>query len=164
GSLVASQCWNQKEGFQRTLNFYCGGEASSPATPPTGTYQVVVTASDAFTFDGVTSRTIEADLSNVYVPAVMLTMNSGKIIRIDWQWWKKVGPAWIMATDGELAGALSNAGFEIGQSNWAGDRVRGNLGLTTSGSVAPPTQSFTPGAVRISFSDRSGYSYGFEWR
>ncbi len=167
GSLVASQCWNQKEGFQRVLNFYCGGEASSPAAPPAGTYQVIATDS-TFTFDGVTSKAIEADLSNIYVPAVMLTMSGGKVTRIDWKWWKKVGSGWVNPTDGELSGALQNAGFEIGQANWAGDpsssRVGGSLGLTSTGSVAPPSQGFTPGVVRIYFSDKSGYNYGFEWR
>ncbi len=167
GSLVVTQCWNQKEGFNRVLNFYCGGEASSPAKPPEGTYQVVATGS-TFTFDGVTSKAIEADLSNIYVPAVMLTMSGGKVTRIDWKWWKKAGPGWVNPTDSELAGSLKEAGFEIGQVNWAGDpstsRVDGSLALTSTGSVVPPSQSFTPGVVRIHFSDKSGYNSGYEWR
>jgi hypothetical protein len=162
------QCWNQAEGGGRTLNFYCGGSATSPATPPTGTYHVNV-APKTYTFKGVTSRAIGVDLNNVLVPAVKLTMDSsGKITRIDWQWWKKTGAAWSQPTDSQLASELNTAAFEIGQANWAGDpttsRVRGSLNVLTTGSVIPPAQAFTPAVLRISYSDKAGYHYGFEWR
>ena len=89
GSNDVRQCWNQVDGNERTLNFYCGGSATTPATPPTGTYQVNVPPK-TFTFNGVTSRTIDADLNNVYVPTIKLTIDgSGKISQIDWLWWKK---------------------------------------------------------------------------
>lgn len=168
GGNDVRQCWNQVEGRTKILNFYCGGSATTPATPPRGAYQVNVTPK-AYTFKGVMSRTIDADLNHVYVPAVKITMDgSGKITRIDWQWWKKVGPSWIQPTDSELAGALKNAGFDIGQAGWVGDpttsRVRGEIRLTTNGSAVPPAQGFTPGALRISYSDKDSYHYGFEWR
>lgn len=162
------QCWNQVDDGRRILNFYCDGSATTPATPPTGIYQVNVTPK-TYTFKGVMSRTIDADLNNVYVPAVKLTMDgSGKITLIDWQWWKKAGSSWVQPTDSELASELESAGFEIGQADWAGDpatsRVDGEISLTTNGNVVPPAQGFTPGALRIFYSDKDGYSYGFEWR
>ena len=168
GSNDVRQCWNQVEDRRRTLNFYCGGSATTPATPPTGTYQVNVPPK-TFTFKGVTSRPIDADLNNLYVPTVKLIMDvSGKITRIDWQWWKKTVHGWVQPTDSELASELKSAGFSIGQADWAGDpatsRVGGDISLTTNGNVVPPAQGFTPGALRISYSDKAGYSYGFEWR
>ena len=70
--------------------------------------------------------------------------------------------------DSELASNLHSAGFSIGQANWAGDpatsRVGGNINLTTNGNVVPPAQNFTPAVLRISYSDKDGYNYGFEWR
>lgn len=162
------QCWNQATSGGRTLNFYCGGTAATPATPPAGTYQVNVTPK-TYTFNGVTSRTIGADLDTVLVPVVKLTMDgSGKITRIDWQWWKKTGAGWSQPTDSQLASELNNADFEIGQANWAGDpatsRVRGSINVLSTGNVMPPAQAFTPAVLRISYSDKAGYHYGFEWR
>lgn len=162
------QCWNQVESDRRTLNFYCGGSATTPATPPAGTYLVNV-APKTYTFNGMTSRTIGADLLDVFVPVVKLTMDAGgKVTLIDWQWWKKTGAGWIQPTDSQLASDLKSAGFEIGQANWAGDpatsRVRGNINLTITGNVVPPAQGFTPAVLRIFYSDKAGYSYGFEWR
>ena len=162
------QCWNQVTSGGRNLNFYCGGSATTPATPPAGTYKVNV-APKTYTFNGVTSRAIGVDLNTVLVPVVKLTMDgSGKITRIDWQWWKKTGAGWSQPTDSQLASELNTADFEIGQANWAGDpttsRVRGSLNVLTTGSVIPPAQAFTPAVLRISYSDKAGYHYGFEWR
>lgn len=168
GSNDKRQCWNQVVSGKRTLNFYCGGSATTPATPPTGTYKVNVTPK-TYTFNGVTSRTITADLTNIYIPAAKLTMDaSGKVTRIDCQWWKKTGSGWINPTNDQLSADIKSAGFEIGQAGWSGDpatsRVRGKIVLTTTGNVLPPAQAFTPAALRISYLDKSGYHYGFEWR
>lgn len=168
GDNDVTQCWNQVEDNHRTLNFYCGGGATTPATPPAGTYQVNVPPK-TFTFTGVTSRTIDADLSNVFVPVVQLTMGgSGKITLLTWQWWKKTGGVWAQPTNNELSAALANADFEIGRTDWVGDpatsRVRGNMNLLITGTVAPPAQAFTPGALRIHYADEAKYHYGFEWR
>lgn len=159
------QCYNVTEDNRRSLDFYCGGSAVTPVTPPTGTYTVTVDTT-TFTFQNVQSQTIDAGLNNVYVPVVKLTMDTnGKVTTIEWQWWKKQNNSWMQPSNSELLTTLEDAGFEIGTTNWAlGDRVRGDINLTTTGSVAPPSQNFTPGALRISYRDKAGYHYGFEWR
>ncbi len=168
GNNDVLQCWNQVDGNERTLNFYCGGSATTPATPPAGTYQVNVPPK-TFTFNGVTSKTIDANLNNIYIPVIKLTIDvSGKISQIDWQWWKKTITGWVQPSDSELASNLKDAGFSIGKTNWEGDpatsRVGGDINLTTNGNIAPPVQSFTPGSLRINYSDKDNYHFGFEWR
>ena len=158
------QCYIQEDGLRVTLNFYCGGSATTPAKPPTGTYQVNV-GSKTYTFNDVDSRIVGTDLDNVFVPEVKLTVDgSGKVAQIDWRWWKKVSGSWVTPSNSDLASELDSAGFEIGQTNWAGDRANGDIALTTTGQVIPPAQGFTPGAFRIYSSDKAGYHYGFEWR
>lgn len=157
------QCYNVTEDNRRTLNFYCGGSAVTPATPPSGTYTVTVETT-TFTFQDVQSRSIDANLNNVYMPVVKLTMDTnGKVTTIEWQWWKKQNNNWIQPTDNELLAELEDAGFSIGDSNWS-NRVGGNINLTVTGSVTPPPQNFTLGSLRISTGDKTGFHYGFEWR
>lgn len=158
------QCYVHKDGWRVTLNFYCGGEVTSPAKPPEGNYQVNV-GSKTYNFNGVTSRLIDSSLNNVFVPEIRLTMDgSGKISQIDWRWWKKQSGSWVTPSASDLTAALDNAGFEISTSGWAGDRVNGTIALTPTGSVTPPAQGFTPGAIRVGYGDKDGYNYGFEWR
>jgi hypothetical protein len=164
GGNDVRQCFTSIEGGYRTLDFYCGGTGVTPATPPTGSYQVNVTPK-VYAFDDVTSRAIPADLDGIYVPAVRLTMAGGMVTQLEWQWWKKTAGGWVNPSDAELAANLGDTSYEIAQADWApGARVRGELPLTTSGSLIPPSQSFTPGGFRIAFGDRAGYHYGFEWR
>lgn len=158
------QCYQRKDGLRVTLNFYCGGSANTPAKPPEGSYQVNV-GSKSYNFNNIVSRTIASDLDDVYMMVVMLTMDgSGKVSQIDWRWWKRESGGWVIPSDSDLASALEYAGFEIGQTSWVGPRVNGEIGMTTTGSVVPPTQGFTPGTFRVSYSDNAGYHYGFEWR
>lgn len=163
GGNDVTQCYYREEGWQRTLNFYCGGSATVPAKPPEGSYQVNV-GTKTYTFNNVTSRTIDTALNDVYVPVIKLTMDgSGKITLIDWQWWKKTAGTWSQPSSSELASAIDGAGFETSQTGWVGDRVDGDIALTTSGQVIPDAQTFTPGVFRVYYTDNDGYSYGFEW-
>jgi len=170
-STPITQCWNDAStgtAPSMTLNFFCGGTAVNPVTPPAGTYTVNV-GTQAYTFKNVQSQTIDSNLYNIYVPSVKLTTSNGQITSIDYQWWKKDATlGWVQPTDAELSTVLVNAQFEIGQSGWAGDpatqRVRANIPLTATGTITPPSQSFTPGAFRVSYTDMSQYNYGFEWR
>ncbi len=165
GGNDVRQCFGSIEGGYRTLDFYCGGAAVTPATPPAGNYQVNV-APRTYSFSDVVSRSIPADLNAIIVPAVKLTMDaSGKVTQIDWQWWQKTAAGWVNPTDAELAANIGESGYEIAQADWAaGARVKGDLPLTTSGSLTLAPQAFTPGGFRIYYSDRTGYHYGFEWR
>jgi hypothetical protein len=158
-------CWNVSDSSGRNLNFFCGGSATTPATPPAGTYTVTVD-STVLTFKNVNSQTIDSNLYNIYMPQIRLTMANGKITNIEWQWWKKLNDgSWVQPSDAELSTVLNNAGYEIGDSSWSvGNRVRGNINLTTSGSTAPASQSFTPGVFRVIYADQAGYNYGFEWQ
>jgi len=157
-----TQCYNTTSSSGRTLNFFCGGSAVSPATPPSGTY-VVTAGSSIFTFQNVNSQTIDSSLHNLYMPQIMLTVVSGKVTNIAWQWWKKQSDGtWVQPSDAELSTVLSNAGYEIGEAGW-NNRIDGSINLTSSGSTVPATQSFTPGAFRFSYNDKAGYAYGFTW-
>lgn len=163
GGNDVTQCWFLEDGWQKTLNFYCGGSATIPAKPPEGTYEVNVDTK-TYTFNGVTSRTIDTVLNDVYVPVIKLTMDaSGKITLIDWQWWKKTAGTWSQPSNAELASSLDYAGFESSQAGWVGDRISGEIAFTTSGQVVPDAQTFTPGVFRVSYTGSDGYSYGFEW-
>lgn len=158
------QCYFVEDGWSKTLNFYCGGDANSPTKPPEGSYQVNV-GSKSYNFNGMTSRSIDPAMNDVYVPVIKLSMDgSGKISLIEWQWWKKSGGSWSQPGDTELASKLENAGFETSSAGWVGDRVNGDIALITNGSVTPPAQSFTPGVFRMHYRDKDGYSYGFDWR
>ncbi|MHB8456035.1 MAG: hypothetical protein ACYDDO_15415 [Acidiferrobacterales bacterium] len=155
--------------IERTLNFYCGGSATSPVTPPTGTYTVTVPVTaggtQTYTFQNMASQTIDStNLYNIYVPEVYLTYSGGQITKIQWAWWKN-DPilGWVQPSNAELSTVLSDAEFEIGDSSWGASRVQASIALTTTGSVVPANQGFTPGHFRISFSDKAGYDYGFEW-
>lgn len=170
-STPVTQCYNIVSSGavpSMTLNFFCGGTAINPVTPPTGTYAINV-GSKIYTFNDVQSQTIDSNLYNIYIPAVKLTMSSGQVTQIDYQWWKKDATlGWVKPTDAELSTVLNNAQYEIGQTGWAGDpntqRIRASIPLTASGTITVPTQSFTPGAFRVSYTDVSQYNYGFEWR
>ncbi len=164
GSNDQTPCWNVADTSGRNLNFFCGGSATTPATPPAGTYTVTV-GSTVFTFQNVNSQTIDSNLYNMYMPQIRLTMANGNITNIEWQWWKKLNDgSWVQPSDAELSTVFGNAGYEIGDSGWsAANRVRGSINLTTSGSTAPASQSFTPGVFRVIYADQAGYNYGFEW-
>ena len=164
GGNDVTQCWFQEDGWSKTLNFYCGGSATSPAKPPEGTYQVNV-GSTSYNFTGVTSRTIDTTLNDIYMPVIKLTMDgSGKISHVEWQWWKKTAGSWSQPSNSELMSAIEDAGFETSAAGWVGDRVHGDIATTSTGSVTPAAQSFTPGVFRVFYTDSAGYHYGFEWQ
>lgn len=164
GGNDIQQCYLSVEGWGRSLDFYCGGSATTPAKPPEGSYQVNV-GSKTYSVNNVTSRIIETNLNNIYAPVIKLTVDSsGKVSLIEWQWWKKITANWVAATNMDLNNNMQAANFSIGQFNWAGDRVGGDIALTSTGQVVPPSQNFTPGSLRVSFRDKAGYGYGFEWR
>ena len=169
GSTEYSQCYtNSYSSSQEELNFYCRTtNATSPTTPPTGTYTITVPLTTGgnqnFTFNNVTSQTISTQLYNIYVPAVSITYSNGNVTKINWQWWKNTPSGWTQPSDIEIASIMQNVGFEIGMSGWPSTRLNGNLPITASGSYAPSAQSFTAQALRITYTDMTGYTYGFEW-
>lgn len=164
GGNDATQCYYRNENGSVMLNFYCGGSVTTPAQPPEGDYQVHVGAK-TYSFSGVHSRLVASNLDNVFLPEIRLTMDgSGKISQIQWRWWKRQSGSWVTPSSSDLSAQLANVEYEIGQSGWAGPRVLGNMPLTATGSITASSQSFTPGAVRISYTDKQGYHYGIEWR
>lgn len=160
------------------FDFYVGESATDPVTPPPGTYTITVTNSSqtitkTYNFLNVKSQTITPTLENIYIPSIKLTMDSGKVTQLSWQWWKKTAGGWVQPTAEELSAVLENAGFEIGR--WSEgedlDEVRGSIGspwegvpFATSGTVAVGPQDFYPCSLRVTYGDKAGYNYGFEWR
>lgn len=156
----------------RHLDFYCGGSAISPSTPPGEDYTVTAAilsgGTKTFTFRNVLSQTIDTTtLLNIYVPEIQLTVDgSNKVTRIDWKWWKNTNSGWVQPSAGELSAVLNgDAGFELLASDWnETDRVRGTITLTPNGSVVPgPQTTWDPAHLRVTYYDKAGYDYGFEW-
>lgn len=168
-STEYTQCYNSSSGSdQEELNFYCRTtNAVTPVTPPTGTYKITVPltsgGNQVFTFNNVTSQTISSSLYNIYVPAVSITYSGGNITNITWQWWKRTPSGWVQPSTQELSTVMTNITYEIGLSGWPSTRVLGNLPIQSSGSMVPTAQKFTAAAFRISYTDVSQYTYGFEW-
>ena len=169
GSTEYTQCYASSSGSsQEELNFYCRTtNAMNPVTPPTGTYKITVplisSGNQVFTFNNVTSQTISSNLYNIYVPAVSIAYSGGNITKITWQWWKNTSGGWVQPSTQELSTVMTNITYEIGLAGWPSTRVNGNLAIQASGSVVPTAQSFTAAAFRISYTDVSQYTYGFEW-
>jgi hypothetical protein len=107
------------------------------------------------------SQTIDANLNNIYVPITKLTLDgNGKVTLLEWQWWQKSNNVWTQPSDDELATVLNFAHFEISAAG-TDDEVEGYIALTSSGSVAPSSQSFTPAKFGITYEDKAGYLYQF---
>ena len=176
GSVTnATECfYSSFGGGGMSVNFYCGSGsapanlATSPYTPPAGTYVVTVDGATHYTFRGVTSQTIDANLNNLFIPTAKLTMSGAQVTRLDVVWWKHdpSSGSWVQVPAAELAAIVGSAGFEIADQYWdVNARVRGDLPLTPTASVNVPAQSgFTGQALRISYVDVFGYGYGVEWR
>ncbi len=136
----------------------------TPITPPQGTY-IITIGSDTFTFTDVYSVTVDANLSNVYIPEVRLTRDGdGMVTLIEWQWWKKSDGAWEELTDEEMEAVFEgiNYGLYNNSSGWE-EEPGGNLPLTPSGSVVPVTTSFIPNGLEMGYltkaNGRCGYRY-----
>ena len=185
GAASEINCWDAVYNSYRILNFYCGGAATSPDRPPEGTFIVNYydNLSDtgflkSLTFTDVRSRAITFATDganskipiNVLIPVPTLTLVDGKVTKIDFVFWVHNGTAWEQATDALVNEQIDYAGFEIGDALWSSSsRVLGRLfadraTLTATGSVTPGTQGFTPGSLNLSYRDKSGFSYYFEWR
>lgn len=173
-------CWNVDAQGSAGLNFvdYLNAQGlpsplfTTPSTPPTGTYVINVpyssgTGTQTFTFNNVQSRAIEANMYDVYVPSLKLTMdNSNHVSLIEWQWWKRQSSdgVWVQPTDAELAMVLDGNGYHLCSFNMGTECVNGTIGFTTTGSVVPPAQSFALFDVMVMYWEKSGYHYGFDWR
>lgn len=163
-----AQCYQSEEEGSMILNFYCGGSATNPATPPTGTYTItadlLASGTKTYTFNNVETQTIDANLVGVYVPTVKLTMSDGEVSLVEWQWYKRTETAWEAVTDDdEIAAVISEASYEIGEAGWAGEDVLMSVEITAIGTSTPDEQGFTPGSFRYSYADVAGYNYGVEW-
>jgi hypothetical protein len=155
--------------FGRDVEFWPSGSegyATDPSTPPAGTYTITVNSAiggspTTFTYKNVRSQTIDTNLNNIYVPITKLTLDSnGKVTLLEWQWWKKLNNTWTQPSNDELATVLDFASFEIEAAS-SNDKVEGSIGLTSSGSVTPLAQSFTPAKLGITYGDKAGYAYQF---
>jgi hypothetical protein len=163
------QGYNGISSFGRDVEFWPSGSegyATNPSTPPAGTYTITVNSATGgsattFTYNNVRSQTIDANLNNIYVPVTKLTLDSnGKVTLLEWQWWKKLNNNWTQPSNDELAAVLDFASFEIMAAS-TDDTVEGSIGLTSTGSVAPLSQSFTPAKLGITYGDKAGYAYQF---
>lgn len=177
GVTSSTECFQSSFGGSGvSVNFYCGAGtalgniATAPATPPPGTYTVTVDGTSNFTFRNVASQAIAPTLDHIYVPSVLLTTSGAKVTGLAFRWWKHDPVAgWIQPDATELSAIVGSVTYELGEAGWAGnpavDRAGGALPVSPSGSVAVAAQStFTPGVLRISYTDVFGYGYGFEWR
>lgn len=153
----------------RNIEFWPSGSegyATNPSTPPSGTYTITVNSATGgspttFTYNNVRSQTIDANLNNIYVPITKLTLDgNGKVTLLEWQWWKKLNNTWTQPSNDELATVLDFAQFEISAAG-TNDNVEGSIGLTSTGSVIPDSQSFTPAKLGITYVDKAGYAYQF---
>jgi hypothetical protein len=163
------QGYNGISSFGRDVEFWPSGSegyATNPSTPPSGTYTITVNSATGgsattYTYKNVRSQTIDANLNNIYVPITKLTLDgSGKVTLLEWQWWKKLNNTWTQPSNDELATVLDFANFEI-MTTGTNDEVEGSIGLTSSGSVTPLSQSFTPNRFGITYGDKAGYAYQF---
>jgi hypothetical protein len=161
GVTTKGQSYMQVSDLGREIDFWLGGgeSADTPRTPPSGIYTVAV-GSTTFTFRNVRSQTIDANFNNLYVPIAKLTLSEGKVTKVEWQWWKRLNNNWVQPSDAEISAVLDTATFEInGVAGTDAERVEGSIGLTSTGSVTPPSQDFTPAAFIISYLDKAGYVY-----
>jgi len=156
------------------FNYFTGESAVTPLTPPSGNYVITLTNSSqtitkTYTFENVKSQTIDANIYNIYVPSVKLTMSAGKATSLSYKWWRKTAGGWVEPTAEELNAVLNDASFEV----YTGliDPVRAQIAsawegpaFAASGTIAVPVQSFIPTTLRVSYTDKAGFSYGFEWR
>jgi len=163
------QGYNGISSFGRDVEFWPSGSegyATNPPTPPSGTYTITVNSASGgstttFTYKNVCSQTIDANLNNIYVPITKLTLDgNGKVTLLEWQWWKKLNNNWTQPSNDELAAVLDFASFEIMAAS-TNDKVEGTIGLTSTGSVTPLSQSFTPNKFGITYGDKAGYAYQF---
>jgi len=160
GGNDEAQCYNDNSG-ERGLDFYCGGSATTPMPPPKGTY-IVNVGTQNFTFNNVDSIAIDSSMNEVFAPKVRLTFNSGKVTKIEWQFYKKITGSWSAATDAEVQAIMDHVSFGIldaGQNQ----QVWRDLPHTAAGSVNLTAQGFTPAHLRFTYDTISGYEYGFEW-
>jgi hypothetical protein len=155
----------------RYVDFYCGGGAFLPDTPPSGTYTISAprsagTGTQTLILENISPIGIAPDLYGILVPSVKLTRDiDGYITRIDWAWWKKDNTdAWVPALDSELAAALDVIILEIGSVN-STETVSIDVSTikSASGSIVPPAQTFAPARFSFFFFDKARYGYFFDW-
>ena len=155
----------------RYVDFYCGGGAFLPDTPPSGTYTISAprsagTGTQTLILENISPIGIAPDLYGILVPTVKLTRDiDGYITRIDWAWWKKDSTdAWIPALDSELAAALDVIILEIGSVN---STETASIDVSTiksaSGSIVPSAQTVTPARFSFFSFDKARYGYVFHW-
>ncbi len=163
-------CWSGvgNNGKGHGLGFYCDcgvacGMATTPMPPPKGTYIVRVGAQD-FTFNNVDSIAIDPALNEVYVPSVKLTFSSGKVTRLQWQFWKRISGIWYQATDSEIQAIIDNTSCGLQDQSRSNEVMKDLQGPpTASGSVSMPAQDFVPRSLWFNYNTIAGYQYGFEW-
>jgi hypothetical protein len=146
------------------MEFGGSGAFSVPTTPPQGTY-TITDGTHTLTFNNVESINLDSTMKNVYIPSIELTMSSGQVTNVQWQWWKKDSNGnWVNPSDQEIQTVMGLAMFEIDDITGSNGRVTGSMALTSSGSVVPTAQSFTPKLIRLMYADRAGYVYEFgDW-
>lgn len=154
-----------------SMDFYWDDLGMSPATPPAGSYIVNVpgvggTAGKDYTFRNVKTQSIDANLYNIYIPTVKLTISNNRATQLELQWWKKLSDGtWVMPSDTELSLILHDASFEITPEPSTGDGILTDplRSFTNPQTIALPSHDFEPGSIRMIYTDKFGFVYGFTW-
>jgi len=145
----------------RAVSFFSGNNATTPMPPPTGTY-VVQVGSHNFTFDNMSSISIDPNLNEVYVPTVKLTFDgAGKVTQLEWQIYKKSGGIWSQASQSEMDMIMFCLEFSLLKNGSV--KISKLLPKTPAGSTAVPQQNFVPEGLCFYTSTFAGYSYWFCW-
>lgn len=164
-------------GNQASLDFFSGGgPGTNPPTPPSGTYTVTMPGTGSnpsknFVYANVKSIAsgIDVNLYNIYIPTIKFNIDgTNRITTIEVVWWKKLADnSWVQPDTTELNMLLHDSTMEISPYPPSGPSdPRISVGVTSFSNpmtLTPPAQDFTAGYVRMIYTDKFGYVYGFSW-
>lgn len=159
-------------GNQGSQDFYWDNLGTNPVAPPQGTYVVTMPISGSaitktYTFDNVKSYGIDSNLYNIFIPSIKLNLDgNNKITTIEIQWWKKLfGTGWVQPDTTELNMLLHDMTIETGPENISVtvNNLNNPTAFTNQMTLTAPAQTQTPNYLRMIYTDKFGYVYGFSW-
>ena len=147
----------------RFVDFFCGGSATSPTTPPAGDYLITSGTTTLIYLKNVKTQTIDPSLVNMFFPVGRITVNGGGTITVSWKWMKNTVTGWVAATDAEIQAIMSTMLWGLfDNQGGSGHNKDYKLPLTATGtftSATPGVLGFTPNRTGFTWIDKAGFAY-----
>ena len=147
----------------RFVDFFCGGSATAPTTPPAGDYLITSGSDTLIYLKNVKTQTIDPSLVNMFFPVGRITVDGTTAVTVSWKWMKNTGSGWVAATDAEIQAIMSTMLWGLfDNQGGSGHNKDYKLPLTATGTFTSATSTvlgFTPSRTGFTWIDKAGFAY-----